>query len=536
MIKALFSGVSGLKTHQQKMDVIGNNVSNVNTPGYKARTVTFQDVYYQTSRSATAGTTTRGGVNPTQTGYGVKMGSVTANMTRSGFQYSDSVYDLAIAGEGFFQVMDASGNIMYTRAGAFNADSEGNLVDKNGNRVLGVMGNYTGVDASSNPIQLMVPSVDDHVSSATKVINDTEITVSASIPTSQGDITVKFTNGKLPFATFSGNVLEITFNMDKQYTTQADFQAAINSALSAGGVSLPKDMTINLEFGSVPATTTATVAENTLTEEDWTYTFKEPGATPSDPGTVTDGKSSVSFKMNDDSPGAFANNYTIKFNYSSSETAAKAQWDGNVLNITVGDLSTADNITEAITAAAGTDKKRLVECTEYTLAGKSAAETKAAIAANPRLSLKGGSDSFYTEVAKLLSTFKLEEGRIAETQDISKLLSVTIGSDGSIIGQHSVHGFIELGRVDVVTFENPMGLSAVGNSYFVETPASGEPQLAVAGTNGSGEIVSGALEMSNVDLSQEFADMIVTQRGLQANSRVVTTSDTILEELINLKR
>lgn len=526
MIKALFSGVSGLKTHQQKMDVIGNNVSNVNTPGYKARTVTFQDVYYQTSRSATAGTTTRGGVNPTQTGYGVKMGSVTANMTRSGFQYSDSVYDLAIAGEGFFQVMDASGNIMYTRAGAFNADSEGNLVDKNGNRVLGVMGNYTGVDASSNPIQLMVPSVDDHVSSATKVINDTEITVSASIPTSQGDITVKFTNGKLPFATFSGNVLEITFNMDKQYTTQTDFQAAIDSALSAGGVSLPKDMSINLEFGSVPTTTAATVAANS---REWEYTYLD-NSTP--PAAVTE-KATVAFTATEE--GAYANNYLINFNYVSGVDKTKAQWDGNTLNITVCDNTDQTAIDDAIKLAAGTDTKKILTCTTYTMPSDPE-QIKAAIAVNPRLSLKGGSDSFYTEVAKLLSTFKLEEGRTAETQDISKLLSVTIGSDGSIIGQHSVHGFIELGRVDVVTFENPMGLSAVGNSYFVETPASGEPQLAVAGTNGSGEIVSGALEMSNVDLSQEFADMIVTQRGLQANSRVVTTSDTILEELINLKR
>ena len=121
-----------MKTHQQKMDVIGNNIANVNTTGYKTNVVTFADVYYQTKKSPSGASTTLGGVNPTQVGYGVKMNTTTPNMTQSGFTFSDSIYDMAIDGKGFFQVMDGAGNILYTRAGIFKVDEEGNLDNASG--------------------------------------------------------------------------------------------------------------------------------------------------------------------------------------------------------------------------------------------------------------------------------------------------------------------------------------------------------------------------------------------------------------------
>ena len=135
MVKSLYTGVSGMKTHQQKMDVIGNNIANVNTTGYKTNVVTFADVYYQTKKSPSGASTTLGGVNPTQVGYGVKMNTTTPNMTQSGFTFSDSIYDMAIDGKGFFQVMDGAGNILYTRAGIFKVDEEGNLVNASGYKV-----------------------------------------------------------------------------------------------------------------------------------------------------------------------------------------------------------------------------------------------------------------------------------------------------------------------------------------------------------------------------------------------------------------
>ena len=153
-----------------------------------------------------------------------------------------------------------------------------------------------------------------------------------------------------------------------------------------------------------------------------------------------------------------------------------------------------------------------------------------------RTGLTGGQDSFFADIANSLSTVKLEDGRFSAAQDVSDLSEVYIDSDGTVYGVHPVHGIFAMARIDIVTFENPIGLNQVGTSYWQESLASGEPNVKIAGQDGAGEVVSGALEMSNVDLSQEMSDMIITQRGFQANSRIITVSDTMLEELVNLKR
>ena len=133
------------------------------------------------------------------------------------------------------------------------------------------------------------------------------------------------------------------------------------------------------------------------------------------------------------------------------------------------------------------------------------------------------------------STFTLEGGTEFTEQGIGNLTGISIGADGTIVGS-SAAGLQTLGRIDLATFGNNMGLMQSGNTYFTETANSGAPKLAIAGEDGTGKIKNSALEMSNVDLAQEFSDMIVTQRGFQACSRLITVSDTMLEELINLKR
>lgn len=520
MIRSLFSGVSGLKTHQQRMDVIGNNISNVNTIGYKSSTVTFKDIYYQTIKSATAATSVTGGTNPAQIGYGTSLGNITPNMTRSGFQSSSKYFDVAIAGEGFFQVMDAKGNVLYTRAGSLQPDPNGNLIDMNGNKVLGVSGEYTGTEASTNPIVLVVPSVDDNNPSASKEINGATVTLSGSIPTDNGNITVKFNNGSYPFATFTGGILEINFDMTRQYETEADFQNAVTDALNAGGIELPDDMQLNISFANVP---NAQEAAAVAAENSFTFAAAD-GTNPAKKLTFTA-----------DNTGNFANNYQIAFRYIDGADATSASWDKNILTININKDTTIDEIQDAIDAAAGSNENRNITVSGDALPTDET-EMKAAFANNPKIRLQDGKDSFYTEVSNLLGTFNMEDGRTAKTQTYTDLESITVGNDGTIVGYHSVHGYIELGRIDIATFENPAGLLAMGNSYFSESPASGTAKTTIPGQNGSGELVSGSLEMSNVDLSEEFSNMIITQRGFQANSRVITTSDTILEELINLKR
>ena len=461
MVRSLFSGVSGLKTHQQKMDVIGNNIANVNTTGFKTSVTTFQEVYYQTKKNGSAGSNLQGGVNPSQVGYGTKLGAIGQVMGQSGFTYSDSVYDCALSGDGFFQVMDEAGNIFYSRAGVFNVDNAGNLVDSNGNMVLGVSGDATGVDASSNRITFVVPEVLDNEASYSKTItykgSTYPLTVSADTATPDGNISVGFTVGNSDYAYMSGNKLVVQLNEKNDYTNLNDLEDAVTRACENGGVSIDGVLPLHFELDTVPPA------------------------------------------------------------------------------ISVCPVATVADIQTAVDKAAGSNEKYQLKVTSTDWdAANGSLETL--LATDGKVGLAGGSNNFYSDMVQLLGNIKMTDGRVAATQTVKDLDSVYINEDGTIYGIHSVHGIIMLGRIDIVTFDNPNGLEQVGSSYWRETLSSGQPQVNIAGENGSASVVSGALEMSNVDLSQEFSDMIITQRGFQANSRIITTSDTMLEEIVNLKR
>jgi flagellar hook-basal body protein len=154
-----------------------------------------------------------------------------------------------------------------------------------------------------------------------------------------------------------------------------------------------------------------------------------------------------------------------------------------------------------------------------------------------RISLYGGQDNFYRSVIQSLGgTVVMENGRFAGAQSARDLDLVFIDSGGIIYGEHAVHGRLLLGRIDLAIFQNANGLQQFGTSYYKASLSSGPAEVKIPGDDGAGEVVSGALEMANVDLSEEFSNMIITQRGFQANSRIITVSDTMLEELINLKR
>ncbi len=549
MMKSLYSGVAGMKTHNQRMDVIGNNVSNVNTTGYKTSTVTFKDVYYQTKAGASSGDATSGGTNPTQIGYGSSLGTVNQVMTQSGFTYSDSVYDCAIEGEGFFQVIDEAGNIFYTRSGVFSVDSYGNLVDANGYIVLGVSGDPTNVETGqSQRINLYVPPVDNNIASATKVVNGYGVTVSASTFGEEGNIAFTIVDSDVAYATKSGDNLTIYMdlsqdfgalafeNIDENSTNEEvqaafdaallEFQEAVNEAIQKGGVELEEGvLPINFEMDSMPNPDEilAQNAGNTLTYFN-----------ADDPETID-----LQLRFTADTAGEFANKYEINIKTLSTMEAgtAKAKWKDDVLTITIPETGvTLDALQQAINDAAGGDpnKNITVEEVEGSLdAFDFGAELDGA---TERLGLEQGSDNFFADLAVALSTVNLADGRTAGEQTVADLETVAIDANGVIYGRHPVHGELMLGRIDLVTFVNPTGLDQVGTSLWRDSLASGDPEVKIAGTEGSGEIVSGALEMSNVDLAQEFSDMIITQRGYQANSRIITVSDTMLEELINLKR
>ena len=529
-MKSLYSGVAGLKTHNQRMDVIGNNIANVNTTAFKGSTVTFKDVFYQSKSTASSGSITAGGRNANQVGYGSSLATIGQNMTQSGFTYSDSVLDCAIEGEGFFQVMDQNGNTFYTRAGVFKIDNVGNLTDANGNIVLGVSGDPTGVKASSQRINLYVPSVTNKVASATKTVNGYDVTISASAYGTDGNIAFAIVDSDTPFATMNGSTLTVEMDLSAEYATAQDFEDAFNGAIAAGGVTLPDGvLPINFDFASFPPTTSAVASSNTMSI----------GSTAGSPiATFTAYQA-----------GEAGNAIEVDMTSSTSATEVSARWNDDVLTITVPatGIVTQAQIQNAVNKAAGMTES-VVGSGNYDTGGSDSLRVNVTLTANItdydtltggttlRSGLTGGQDNFFADVAGSLGTVKLTDGRLASSQSTQDLESIFIDDGGVIYGVHSVHGTIALGRIDIVTFENPAGLLQTGTSYWTESLSSGEAQVKEAGTSGAGSVVSGALEMSNVDLSQEFSDMIVTQRGFQANSRIITVSDTMLEELVNLKR
>ena len=552
MVRSLYSGVSGMKAHQTKMDVIGNNISNVNTYGFKSSRVTFRDVYYQSMRNASEGSGNRGGTNPSQVGYGATTGSVDVNHSQSIMQTTGSPLDTAITGEGFFQVQDADGNMFYTKAGMLNIDSAGNLVDVNGNFVLGVSGDPMGKPSSSNRIQLAVPSVSPTVATYTEKINEIGFTVSSSNETSDANITLSFmsTNdlpvGQKASAKITSSGISISLNAKETFATIADLNTEINRAITAanGGVEHPGgEFTVEMDpadkfsnlTGAEIAGTDFGITEGKVTLPDaWKDILSV-----SSVGEKFSGEGMPTFTVEKVEgsglvpPVEDVFNFTVAIagggTYTGKLTASQMESSGELLLSGTG-LESGDSITikypnqttleKELNAAGGTPILPDTSGTWTSLAG-----TIASIASTPTKDLGLGG-----------SPFKLKEGTEGGAQTVEDLNGIGIGADGIIMGNHPVHGLLELGRIDLVTFANAQGLTQSGSTYFTQSANSGTPTASKAGEGGTGALAGGALEMSNVDLSNEFADMITTQRGFQANSRLITVSDTMLEELINLKR
>ena len=537
MLRSLFSGIAGLKTQQTKMDVIGNNISNVSTYGYKSSRATFKDVYYQTSATATAANGNTGGTNAVQIGYGNTLGSIDVNTATSAMSSTGYSLDVAIAGEGYLQVMNPEGKIFYTKAGMLDIDADGNLVDINGNFILGVSGDTTQ-DPSSNKIQVNLPYLDPAAAKATDTINDIGYSITATNPTEQSNVSITFVSSdSLPIgqpmsAKVSGSSIVVTLNARETFAGGAngldEFNQMMNEAITAanGGVEHPAGaFTLDMDDISVfknGITGAAIVSTN--------FGYNSGSVkVPSDLKSLFDIKG-----VNDGFSGdSTTNNMDVEY-----DTTAK------VLTITMGDYTAT--VTESQLASAGTVLMTRNPNTDRTDSFVMSYPSLTTLRAN----ILSGTDTYNStsgdgtmapssptgSLGLGATPFKLKGGTAGGEQTVANLTSISISDDGSITGTHDIYGLVELGRIDLATFSNPAGLAKVGNTYFETTLNSGDPIITQSGSNGTGALVASTLESSNVDLSNEFSDMIMTQRGFQASSRVITVSDTMLEELINLKR
>ncbi len=558
MVRSMYSGVSGLRSHQQRLDVIGNNVSNANTYGFKSSRATFRDMFYQNVRNAAQGTSSRGGINPSAIGYGASLSSVDLLMEVSSMTPTGNPLDVAITGEGFLQVMDNDGNIFYTRAGMLDVDpTTGYLVDGNGYFVLGTQAKdatvgIVGQEPGTSRIKIELPTLDAKQASVTKKIGGKEFTMTASNVGDAGNASINFSlaydmpAGEKIEVVISGNNIEVNVNPTATFTSVNNFMEMVNTAITdklgeqhpAGNFTIKMDPPIDM------ANMADTYPNGEITGEQLIKSDAGPvggGLTLSedaaDKGIQFIAKKLGSAFSGDGAMGAL----TIKKN-GNGDTAT---WD-----IEVGGYKQTGLTFAALTGAAGVKLEK-----DGGGAGGAAADPNDYFVIsipksyfpyddttkeygepqNPITDLGTATKQRPSGNLGLNAGFQLEGGTEGGPQTIMNITGFGIGADGTLTGQAGGERLI-FGRIDLANFDNPKGLQQSGNSYFAETQNSGKPQYAVPGEDGTGALKNSALEMSNVDLANEFSDMITTQRGYQANSRLITVSDTMLEELINLKR
>lgn len=561
MMRSLYAAISGLRNHQIKMDVIGNNIANVNTVGFKSGSVNFQDMLSQTLAGASSGTGTSGGTNPMQIGLGVSVASISTNFADGSAQSTGVQTDLAITGSGFFVLGDAL-NQQYSRAGNFNFDASGNLVNGNGMKVLGWQGNSSGVVATTGAvtgIQIPVGSVMPAkvsstltiagnlsasatanaagigtaaaVTAAATLVTDANALVTAAnatvaagpVPaaastlaiTAQTSATVALTAAtavQTAITTYQGAPTAANYAI-----VQAKEAAAVTAAQTAAKDAAAVVTAITGPAAAVIAAAAAKTAA-TLVSTDATAIFDR----------TSDQLTSIN--VYDSQGNAYKLNGTIEKTGSNvwSFTPATTVTDAN--GVVLANVTTSAPISITFNSSGGyqtsTSATITIDPTGITPASPYTGAGPFTITPNFSTMTQYGTDS----TAQMSAT----DGYTAGTLTAGG--GITISKDGTIVGTFTNGKKMDLAKIAIATFNNPEGLMKDGESLYSASSNSGQPQVGTAGTAGRGTFTPGSLEMSNVDLAQQFSDMIVTQRGFQANSKIITTDDSMLEELVNLKR
>ena len=403
-------------------------------------------------------------------------------------------------------------------------DAEGNVVDVNGNFVLGVSGDPTGKPASSNKIKISLPYESAAAAQTSDTINGNIYTINASNENEYGNVNIVFASssnmplGQKASAVITSSSIVVTLNSNESFSSLAELNLEMNNAITAangGQKHQAGDFTINM---SDPSAFSGSLTGAEIVNPD----FGVKSGTISLPDNISQyfsiksvgdefsgqGAASVSFVLNND------DSFTITMGaYTATITAEQMSKAGTVVMKNNG--SSTDSF---VLSYPNLD-------TVKTYGIDSMTGTANLTPSEPSANLGLGQGNFM-----------LSGGTEGGEQTVADLTGIAIDDKGIISATHPTFGLMEIGRIDLATFANPAGLSQVGDTYFAESQNSGQPILAVAGTDGTGDILGGTLETSNVDLAHEMADMITTQRGFQACSRLITVSDTMLEELINLKR
>ncbi len=490
MMRSMFSGVSGLRVHQTRMDVIGNNIANVNTVGYKSSSAQFSESFSQILRGAGSPQGGLGGTNPQQIGLGVQMSAIDVNYNKGSAQRTDKPLDLMIDGNGFFCVTNDPNyeNKYYTRAGNFTTDELGYIVTPSGFKLLDTEGKPLRVDKSSTRTGTATSKVEI-------VGNINEQTVLPDDPTKN-----------IAYSTS----MKVFDSLGNAHTVGMNFGQRIEYHLPAAA---PKPeqrgFLRQIQFTNDHITGTG----DAYPEVD--------APTDDDPNHKTRGYGKMKrLDLQDANVTASeTGSFYAKFN-------EKGEFVSIVNALTIDQTANGPEQGKAVAMTDATDIKLTMQPE-----GANPMEIKLFTAAQ-------GSDPAVNVFSKL-THYAAESsalGKKINGNSSGFLNNFNVSSTGEIIGIFTNGERESLGQIELATFDNNVGLQKIGNNMFVDTVNSGAPKFGQPGSGSFGKIAPGALEMSNVDLSGEFTDMITTQRGFQANSRVVTTSDEMLQELVNLKR
>lgn len=568
MMRSLYSGVAGLKTHQTRMDVIGNNIANVNTTAYKSSSMTFSELMSQTTQKASGAnaTTGVGGTNAKQIGLGVKAGAInTAITTQGSAQSTGNPFDIMITGDNFFVVSNGSENF-FTRDGSFYVDGAGNLaMTSTGYNVMG-----WGVDETTGNIkQDTVTAL--RIMSAANMTYPPEATTKANISgiLDENDKDVTSANGKtvnLNFFDARGYsyTAKFTFKQSGGDKTN-EYSMELSKLLDSTGAEI--DIS-KLEFGNrsqqkmetkVTLNTDAykwdgkvlKTKDGTTDVADLADIFKADGSliTPADDAAAQKQQKALDAIAKaygyEGSTDEFLNLY-ITSTVDKDKQLTIQDLLGNMMAGKTTDLLPADG--SAITMEGRYFEGTTVVFNKDTGKLESVGGSTTNLNVNAAFSALGGNFSDVTiDLSECTNYDNKGTSTIGATSGdldglgtgrrLGDMIGVSIQKDGMIYASYDNGMTKLLGQIATAAFANASGLEKEGDNLYSATLNSGEfDGIGVDITAGGGYMSTGQLEMSNVDLSSEFTEMITTQRGFQANSRIITVSDTLLEELTNLKR
>ena len=547
MMRSMYSAVSGLKTHQTRMDVIGNNIANVNTVAFKSSSVTFSDILYQTTSNASGAnaTTGTGGVNAKQIGLGTTAAATKVSITSAGAsETTGNPFDIRLTDKNstnFFIVNNGSENV-FTRSGSFYVDGSGNLcMSSTGYTVMGWQ-----VDETTGEIRK------DTVS-ALRIMQEKNLT-SAPEATTQATIAGVLDENDTDVKNDAGRVMNLNFydNLGYQYTakfaikstgTDGKYTVELTSVLDSNNQNIIKNLTkqeISRIFGDYQAD--ATLGQYGLSKD---YEFKNNKYVrkADNKEFEVDQTDSTLFKAADGTKVSITEIFsgittTIANNIKNGTNNYKVKLDTKTGQATVTGEKTSydlvfDTSTGKFASIGGDTPSKMLNMSVLSsgLLNNNGNFQNITVDFSQCLNYENGGKS--TIGADAGAT----DGKTGKGRKLGAMTGIFIDTSGRIYGTYDNGNTELLGQIAVAQFSNASGLEKVGESCYRTTLNSGEfDGIGVEISADGSSMTTGELEMSNVDLSSEFTSMITTQRGFQANSRVITTSDTLLEELVNLKR